>query len=279
MPKQTILEVVSPKKFGNHWAHLTPAFAFAGAPKNNKVPQLTGFMGCREDLCECLYGKSRKIPRGRLRLLVSVGTKRTDYRKDLRHIRGIRQELPSALGVSRAFHKQVATGVRLLNIMEKRHGWPSTKLYKVKSKKHSWRDSWSNEKKSINTYIRFVEASRRWIRSPHMLSLFTLILRAPSGIEELATVRSYKALKAVCLKCRDIDEGDSRHIALTFRFWDILMGDYGKMFAKLPIKYVFKKGNYESAYGEGVTKLCELDCSNDELGERFEKLVRKAGLI
>jgi hypothetical protein len=274
MAKSKALEYVPNKRFDSRWSvydHSGFMFAFCGKPENGKIHQLTGFEGCREGLAGHLYANSRsKISVSRLRLVV-----RTVY-KD-----GPKKDCHK---FEAAFDESTKAGLKLVNIMEERHRWPLTNMYDVCSRKDTVErsDDWKGitYKHDYVTYLKSIVASSKWLRSPHMLSLFVLLFRLPNrSSRKFGSVSSYEALEKVCKGCKTSGDADASYVADTFKFWDPLMSNFGDVFKDLPHKKAYSRSRYGSTYyDEGISKLCKFECSNELIAKQFKEVMEKAGI-
>lgn len=244
------------------YAHDEPMFAYCTKPVNGQVKQLTEFEGCREELADTLF--EDKIPltsTTRLRYIVCI----------------ITNELTKEPAQA---SKKATAGVRLLNIMEKRHKWPLTKIYKIKTLPYTREVGLYGETSRLTAYRRIIVGSNRWIISPHMLSLFVLIFRLPYDNAKFITIENYENLAKTCKaesRRSRANFSDSVHLRTTFDFWDPIMLDYRYLFRT--IKENFEPNRYNNSYyGEGIRKLCCARSNNDNLNSRFRVVAAKAGL-
>jgi len=253
--------------------HTHLMYAFAGKPLEGEVKQLTRFVSCREELIKFLFDyRTSKIPRSRLRILV-------------RNIRPGTGQKPY-----KPFERKTTRGLRVLNIMEEHYSWPLTIMHDVEESPVTLPASFIRGRTSPSvTYLKLLEASSRWMRSPHMLSLFTLLFRLPSSTRRfsLASVnKTYESLMVACKGCTTSSHGDNYNVAKTFPFWEAIMTDFDKMFTGIPFtrafdftKYVDKSWPNRRNWGdEGIAKLCSLKSGNEEITSRFKDIVKQAGL-
>jgi len=274
MAKKEILELIIDKRFDTQYSlfeHPGFMFAFCKEPEKGIVRLITHFAGCREDLSGKLYNNRSKIPINCLRLLVRMV---------------VRHPYPDrSIGTARTknlFKRQTRTGLRIINIMEKRHNWPLTKMYDVasridKKKQNSW--SRGDTVVTLTTHLRMLEASNKWMRSPHMISLFGLLFRLHNKSTKFDSINSYKALKKACESCKRCTNGDAAYVAKTFKFWDPLMEKFDEVFKGLPFTKAYSSRNYDRYhYDEGIHKLCRFQSTNAQISEQFSKVMKTAGI-
>ena len=262
MKDKQILEVETTYDYVNYdYGHDEFMYAYCSKPINGAVKQLTEFHDCREETTEEIFDNNKLIPKGKLRYIVRVISEK------------------AAPGKQRnKFDRDVAAGVRILNIMEKRHGWTLTKMIDVKESKSTKATGlYSSNKIIFTTFRKVIMGSKRWSRAPHMISLFLLIFRLATKHHKFAKIKTYKALADACSqKYRLFDLED---VTATFKYWDIVMSKYTSIFANLSRKDNFNEKSYSDDYGyEGVYVLCCAESNNEILNSRFKRLVKKAGM-
>lgn len=265
MVSKRVLKIkrTSASQYGSTYSHSGYMFAFCSKIVNNEVALQSGFQSCREDLAGCLfYNKANTIQTDRSRYVV-------------RHVTGD----ANGDGVKKWFDSKTEVGLKIINIMEARHGWPLTKMYNVKPLVREL-NSYGSPRRLI-TFQKVLIGSSKWVRSPHMVSLCTLLFRLPVRVTKIfGNIKSYKALKEACSKCEKTQSGDGYHVALTSKFWDMLMSNFDRMFAGSTSKDNFKKANYKNCqYDEGISKLCRFNCRNKQISEKFGVLAKSAGLL
>jgi len=278
MAKKKLLELVINKKYDGQYSiyeHPNFSYAYCKEPEKGIVKQITEFCGCREDLSDQLYNNRTRIPLNCLRLLVRIVMVKVD-KPNATKVAHDKQAIKN-------FGKHTKVGLRILNIMEKRHKWPLTQMFAVEphiDERHI--DGWNEVSRSMTytTYLKMLEASNKWMRSPHMISLFALLFRLPNKLpKQFQSIKNYKDLEEACKRCRGADSGDRHYVATTFRFWDPLMANFDKVFDGLPFTKAYSTKNYSQYhYNEGIYKLCTFESSNSLISNQFAKVMKEAGL-
>jgi hypothetical protein len=235
----------------NDYPHAGFMFAFCGKVEKGETKQLTGFEGCREGLtCYIFDRSSYKIQTSRLRCLVrTISVENVDKRHEL-------------------FEKQTNAGLRILNIMEKHNGWPLTKMQNVETRITEALQGYRKR----TMFIKMLDGSSKWMRSPHTLSLFFLLFRLSARNSAFLKVENYEQFKQVCKTYiyGTATSGDKRNVRGTIQFWDPLMAKFDQMFKGTSIESNYDKSGYtESYYSEGILKLCTFKTQNKELSKRF----------
>ena len=250
--------------YGSTYSHSGYMFAFCSKIVNNEVHQRSAFNSCREDLANCLFYNDKN----------TIHTDRSRYM--VRHVTSD----PNKNKTEKWFDNETKIGLRIVNIMEKRHGWPLTKMYNVEpSIKDVGKCSYGGPKQLI-TFQKVLIGSTKWVRSPHMISLYILLFRLPTRVpKKFGSIKTYKGFEEACNKCRGATSGDAYHVATTFKFWDMLMANFGQMFAGTTSKDNFKKVSYKNCqYDEGILKLCRFNSKNEQISGKFVALAKSAGL-
>jgi len=253
--------------YGGSSTHSEIWWALCGAPKvNGTIKQLTGFIFCRESLSCRLFERmstdperrnrrgAAKIPIDRLRLLAKTSTgyispslKAQEHEK---------------------FKVRVKAALKILNIIEREHKWALTVAHPIKP--------YSN----VDCIYLFV-ASKKWMRSPHLLSLFTLLIRLAQQTKlnndtSFKRVRTYKGLLK---KLKEYSEMTSHNpdkvtVKQTKQFWDPLLRNYQKLYRGMSMKRNFDNNKYSNYYDEGLRKLCRGSTGDMEMRLRFKKMIK-----
>jgi len=162
---------------GGVYGSINMKFALCKKPDSKRyVQRLYPFQGCREELTNKLR-----------RLLNSNSTKNNVDKNRTRLLIYSRMAVPSGIGypvphkglsiLSRrkinALRKsaidKIMVGQKLVNHVEEKHGWLKTKYYKV------------DDGGDAALFVYMVVGSPRWQKSPHYLSLYTLLMRTGIG--------------------------------------------------------------------------------------------------
>jgi hypothetical protein len=243
-----------------------PYFAFVASDKKGFPPGLkavTSMMYCRESLCECVRQQLRGVStRGidimKLRLLV--------WRRVTPTIKTLAANMT-------IFKNQTQAGVKIVNTIEKHYGWPLTKLYHIKPN-NTWADQIS-----VNNDFYYVEASQRWMKSPHMLSLYTLLFRiavSEKRFEFRKRVRGMKSLKVVLSEMgNNLSHLEARYIDKHAGAWWLVLDNYRKLFSGRAMKKLYYPSDGYH-FTEGINSLCDAVSSDLGLRAEFADILKKA---
>jgi hypothetical protein len=229
-----------------------PYFGFCSAPSAKKtIKQRSEFYGCRESFGELLEdqlsnGENSQIPIKRARIIAYIVSSAKS-----------KESLEVA---NKKFADGMKIAVKVLNILEKRAKWRLTKFYRVVK---------DNSPKAL---MYMVVGSNNWIRSPHMQSMYCLILRACRS-ECFAGVKTYKDLMVACEKFGNSRANDATYVQRTYPYWGSITKNFNSLFENLSMKDNFNRKNYgdSSLYHEGIYNLCKGDSENKKITANFNK--------
>ncbi len=261
--KYTLSKYSNPAYFhyGGQDDHICPKWALCGYPTvKGKVKQLSRFDPCRETLCcrifDAIQLKNKSMSMDKFRIVVKIGSFDSSP-----SIQTNRQKL---------MDKWTKAAIHVLNIIEKEHKWSLTKAYPIKPYSHGDK-------------VYMIIASKKWMRSPHLVSLFTLIFRIsknkPFQTPSFRRIRSYKTVMQHIKKFSATGGGDRYSVRATIKYWGPLLHNYNKMFKGYSMKDTFNRNNYHSHSEEGINRLCEDKCTNHKLQERFNKVVKSQKVL
>ena len=247
--------------YGGQDDHIYIKWALCSHPAKGKIKQLSRFDGCRETLCCRMFDAisaltKQTIPTDKLRLVVKIASSSSGSQ--------------TQRGYQKTMDKWTKAAIHVLNIIEKEHKWMLTKAYPITP--YSYGDK-----------IYMLVASKKWMRSPHMLSLFTLIFRINTqrGMRSSTTNR-FKLYKNIMKYIKEFGVGgyaDSPTINTTIEYWDPLLRNYNKMFKGFPMKDVFNRSSYRYHAEEGINGLCSNQCTNPKLQRRFNEVVKSQKVL
>ncbi len=249
--------------YGGQEDHTFIKWALCSHPAKGKVKQLSRFDTCREILCCRIFDvisrtTKRTIPTDKLRLVVKIASSSGDSQ--------------TQRGYQKTMDKWTKAATHMLNIIEKEHKWVLTKAYPIKPYSHGDK-------------IYMLVASKKWMRSPHMLSLFTLIFRINThrGMRSSTTnrLKLYKSIMKHIKKfsVEGVVVGDKSRVNTTIEYWDPLLRNYNKMFKGFPMKDVFNRYSYRHHAEEGINGLCSNRCTSHKLQERFNEVVKNQKVL
>jgi hypothetical protein len=218
---------------------------------------------CRESLAHRLYdkitdGDFKDIGTDKLRLLAEI-----ELNKMGRTTQGIPNE-----DLEKNFEKGMKIGLHIVNTFEQKCKWQRTKMHSVTYATHP------------EYRIKLLVASARWIKSSHMLSLFTLIFRVAQDtsfhngpIERAKTANKIiYYLNEWATKSRS-NSYDKVHIKRTIKYWLPLMENFKSFYKGLPIKRNFDRNVKGCAGHEGIEYLCLQDTNDTDLLKRFVDII------
>jgi len=143
------------------------------------------------------------------------------------------------------FHEIALTNsVELLNALEAEYGWPKSVCYRVEGTTHT-KHVTTTRTLEMKSYI--VEVSKRWFKSPHLISLVSLILRSGQSFAKL----SKNQLKSIDLKSGEKaldtlekaytrgNKGDTHRLELVSKCLPAIMAQYQKVFGDTAMNRVF----------------------------------------
>lgn len=255
--------------YGGQSHHNDIWWALCSAPSmTGVINQLTMFIFCRESLgCRMfdrmstvpsrrsVSGAVSKMPLDKLRLLAKLATGSNNKQaKDQQ---------------KKKFESSAKVALKILNIIEREHKWALTTAHIVKPLSDG------------DTVYMFV-ASKKWMRSPHLLSLFTLLVRIAQQTKlndaSFKRIRTYKSLLKKLKEYSAVTNHDFDKISIkkTIKYWDPLFRNYLKLYHGMPMKRNFDSSKYDDHYDEGLQKLCCDGASDNETRRRFKEMVEEA---
>jgi len=260
-----------------------PSFALCSATRK----QATEFHSCREGLISEIFDSFKKSPyrknRGRvdtkkMRLLALI-----PWPDDLNYVRLDGEYDKALLEARNSIDDEMRTGLKIINHFEKMAKWPKTELCRA---------SYRHLPSSIFMYL-FI-GSARWMRSPHMISLFVLLARL-GRISDFKDFRSHEQFLEICKKLisdNDYDDDygyfrgrydediaqDVDHLKTIYDKVEIVMKHFNYLFGKRTPMYSFTKAIANKLrYGEGISRLCSKASGDKAVAVKFEKLRKKYG--
>lgn len=247
--------------------HAVLWWSFAGeVGKSGYVQQISPFVYCRETLAARLYdkitfSKFNKIQLDRLRLLTEVKESKTGPLVIYgRHI--------SNEALIKRFESGINAGLQIVRIFERKNKWVKTIVHDVivpdDSKRH----------------VKLLVASSKWMKSSHMLSLYTLIFRMAQDPyfhkKEFACIKREDTLIKYIeswTKIRTYQE-DKSMVKLTFKYWSPLLKNFNKVFRGLPIKRNFNRdGPGGGSSCDGIGSLCDNSICDETIARKFRSIV------
>jgi len=252
---------VTLKLNGTSWRYVTesttpfndPIFAFVTAPKDGEVGTVTDMTYCRESFCEYIRQELR-----------GVAHRGIDLRKI--HMVVFRRISKRKLMGAKDFQNQIVAAQKMLNVIEKNYGWPLTKIYPAKSYR----------KMAVNNKFYYVTASKRWIKAPAMLSLFTLLFRVAITETKHKFKNKIRSMKSLFAVLDDLSARSGQAEVLYYgkhgHNWKLVLSNYAKLFGSRSMSdlYFPKAGGY--FFTEGINQLCDGSSKDETLNKQFDKL-------
>ena len=230
--------------------------------KNGKVKPLSeSWIHCRETVASCfkrdLFSKAKPENRTDVmtaRILAGISVRRNISDEEYEKVR-------------KQFYAKMERAVNFINILEKKHGWQETKLYGI--------DCVKTDVDRPITIACLLTGSRKWLRSPHMISLWLLILRT-AGHKYLWNPKSQEELSRKMFNYLEkVKGGDAQYMRTSYPYWDKIMSNHDKLFKGFPMKRNYSaklawEGNDSPT--EGIFKLCKGTTLDKELLKRFKEV-------
>jgi len=269
--KKPIRLVVGPQAHCGYYGHLHIGWGFCTKPNAANESTIVSQLGyCREGLTAAMY--SHMTP-GTVNYYVGLDKNR--LRLIARIILNERSGPEIKEKQIAKFFKSLSAGVKMINVLEERHGWRLTKLYDTEHAIHR------------DLVTKMLVGSSKWMKSPHMLSLFCLLIRiatksvalfAESKVGDFESIG--KAMKAYGKPPSKNEWGisDQGYIHTVWPYLDKLMATYSEFFKGTALEDNWvpaKNGSGGRHYNEGIYKLCRGNTSHTLLSRRFSDLKKK----
>lgn len=240
------------RETGSHFRE--PLFAFVTAPQNGKIETVTELTYCRESHCEYIRQELRHVRHygidfNRLHMLIC---------------RRVKHKSPTAV---MDFRNQVAAAQKMLNVIEKHCGWPLTRVYTVKV----------TQKMPVSWQFYYVAASKRWIKAPAMLSLFTLLFRIAIAETKFKLRRRIRSMKSLFATLDDLGERSSYHEVRYYskhgHKWQLVLDNYRKLFGGRSMSDLYFPPGGGYFFTEGINQLCDESSKDFVLNKTFSGIV------
>ena len=211
---------------------------------NNKLKkQLTSFRYCRELLINDMVNEIDNIDIKKLRLLMTIWSSNKNTKKSIIN--------------------KIKIGTNIANIVSKQF-----KMQPVTSKI-------IYGKILADTPIIEVTASPKWLRSPHMLSLFLMFTKYCNN-NRFKNIKTYEKLCSVIDKTKYI----THNLKLNSKKITFFLSNYNKLFRNLPLIKNYNLKSYTIKYKsviqyDGITNLVIGESSHKILNKKFFNLLDK----
>ena len=236
-----------------------PLFTFVAPPKDNVVVPYVALTYCRESFCEYLRQELRKIVKHGINLdkLHMVMHRRVNKSRKAVELKG--------------FETQVLAGQKMANAIEGHYGWPLTKIYPAVASK--------NPPVQPHNGFYYITASKRWMKAPAMLSLYTLLFRIAVLEKDLKFKHRIRSIKSLYTVLDEITEKSGSSESAYYKAhgdkWKLVLDNYKKLFGcrKMEDLY-FPGGNSSYHFSEGINSLCDGNSKDLVLKRAFSKIVK-----
>ena len=220
-------------------------FCFYKKMEKNVIKQQTRFTTCRELMIENLIHDMKNIDKNRLRILISATINDKISRESV--------------------IKKIELGIKMANIVNNEYHMQPI-IYKVLN------NDILNNNNNVTYPIIELSASKKWQRSPQMLSLFLLFIKN-CNIVRYSKIKTFKGLMST------INRTPSIYTTLKINNKKIttFLDNYTKLFKNLPMKKNYQSKTYNTKIQqiqyEGITKLFNNESRHKLLDERFANLL------
>lgn len=153
------------------------------------------------------------------------------------------------------FERAVIRGVKLVNLFTSHHGWRQTKLYGFQPQE------------SISSFM--TVGDKRWLKSTHMLSMYTLMLRLGVELDDDDVKTLEKALSVLKEPSTLVNR---MHAYESVKYWNMIMHNFDELFCGLDERYIYSTLTLDRQHDEGITKLCIGSSAHKFIANVFEKL-------
>lgn len=234
-------------------------FSLVSSPKDGRK-QIMGFMGCKAYIHDAAqshvlgtrdygshYDKNRNplMDMNKLRLLVGTNPK---------------------TGILKEYKKKLFAAKRMLNLFEEAAGWKPSKITSIN---HS----------AIDEGVWLITGPKQWMRSPQMLSMVTLIIRAAVRNGPVDPKNEEEATELLKRWATNSKRNYSERCYLA-TCWDklfLIAKNYKSLFDGLTIEQRYNSGKIGS-HSNGIVNWCSGKAGLDELNKRIKDLCKKHGV-
>jgi hypothetical protein len=278
-------------------------FAFCSKEKKGgRADLLTQFAQCRETVAGELFARFsdnyndrrfsfihliKRIPLDKICIALRVvyGIDPYEYQRRVRKYNKIKAALDDMDGY---MESKISIAAHILNVIGDKYGWEKTEV-----------------KKAILTYngkqilphhnskmtVAYITGDPRWMRSPHILSLFLLLLRLPfyatSSLNTLSKAKTLDTLMKAFSTARG--RSDGTYVRLAAKYIPMLFENFDEIFSK-NIKDNYNPDNYKERYNsywgdysnyvtEGISTLCRGKSTNPRIAKAFAVLSKDSRIV
>jgi hypothetical protein len=258
-PDMAVVKIAWNNKPENMYAANAPNFAWVSKAENGMRKQVTGFMTCRESFIDCLRKQIESgkvtVPKNRVTFLVARAvsfscTKLTKERFQKR------------------FFEDMKRAVKIANVLEAHVGWTRTRMFATNG---------TPARRNAAAYL--ITGPAKWMRSPHLLSLYALIMRM-GRFEAYDNVNTLEGFIQITEKIIDKKlggqtlSGDRSWMAQTKTAWLPLMENINVVYKGFTLQrsYSRKYLKGDSGFSEGIWRLAKNRTCDLEVRKRWKDL-------
>lgn len=244
--------------------------AFCTAPnKNGQIRVVKYFDPCRETVCSLLRDQlddDHKVK-------YTIDTKKTRLLFFSKASNNYTER--SIKNFASKSNRQMLNALKIANHLESRYNWARTKMQKVEFKNKIPYGT-MDIKDRINMYM--VVGSSKWLKSPHLLSLYMLIFRLGyRGFK--SNFKNHEEFLQRLNAYANTQKVDAYYVRTFQDKIDVLLGNYNRLFGKRTLKSLYSRkllinntGHFESGYNEGIQRLCTGFSNDMDISRRFGKI-------
>jgi hypothetical protein len=251
---------------GIHAVAREPIFSFV-VPHLGGVKTVTSLTYCRESFCEYIRQDVRKV---------------IDHGIDLKKLqmityRRVKNKSPEE---AKDFADQTAAAQKMFNVIEKHYGWPLTRVYPLELIKRQPAhpiDLVERQPAYVLNKFYYISASKRWIKAPAMLSLYTLLIRIAANEPKFKFRHKIRSMKSLFAVLDDLAKMSTypeiRYYKAHGHNWQLMLDNYRKLFASRSMEDLYYPQHGGYFFTEGVNHLCDVVSKDRKLNKVMSKLV------
>ena len=175
-------------------------------------------------------------------------------------------------GLNTQVEKTVTVGIKIINLYEGELGWPLTKIHFLE-----------NDISARHMFY-YVVGSKRWIKAPALLSLYTLLLRLGQLTHQASKFSGKFTTFDGAIKALD-KEAKKKHISGDISYykqhkdkWMFFLSNYKRLFSKRDMSDLWSpaQNHGSSFFSEGINTLCDHDTQDVKLQLAIEKIWKES---
>lgn len=273
-------------------------FAYcSSADQRGKARLLTQFAGCRETVAGDLFARFSKeyndrresfghliqkidLAKTQLAMRIIIGVDPYDRQYNTgRH----RKAVNLLNNLDKDFENHIIAATNILNIIEENYSWEKTQIKEAVIEDQYNHSVVKPPDANSRMKVAYVIGDKRWMRAPHILSLYLLLLRLPFRakrmVPKLKRVKSFNGLLDL-FKVITGGYEDGRYLRLAAPHIPLIFERFDELFAKkMDINYrkrdyVYKgrDSQWRTPVDEGISTLCRGKSVNVRIAKAFATL-------